>query len=506
MPIGNTGVSPSYKVPRYIAKILMAAGAVSSASQRLKCLLIGKKTSAGSMAVDAVPIRITDADELDAKSGPGSQLAMMGYVALTVPSIELWVSAITEPGAGTQATATIVISGAWTTSGLLRFRIAGIDITVSVTATMIVDDVGTAITTAFNAKLRQPVTAAYNAGSDTVTLTTKNKGVNEKDWILYYVADDAPSGIALAITGSAAVNTNGVRLGAAASGTGNEDATTLITKLQKTRYARIGLGHNDATNAALWETMVNTKAGPLSLLLDQLVFGHNGTTSQAISLAQTTLNAFRAQVLLHRNSENHPAQLAAYVAALRSVFEQTNPIYDWDSYPLEAIRGQAFEDDYLSDTEQDTLLNAGVTPVSTVDGVSKLVRMITTYCQSGGVQDERCLDIGDPTMTDYATLDIKLMYETEFRPQNPVVRPDPAPEEEPPTAGIAYPKLWNSKVQERLETYYANGWLSERPVGKWAPVSDFYKPGGYIVTDTPLAVQRLQHRLDNVMRQIATVG
>lgn len=506
MSIGNTGISPSYKVPRYIAKILLAAGAVSAASQRLKCLLVGKKTSAGSMTLDDTPVKITSVDDLDTKAGAGSQLALMGYPALSVPSIELWIAAITEPGAGTAATVTILIGGTWSTAGLLRFRLAGITVTVSVTATNTVDEVGAAMATAFNAKTRLPVTAAYNSSTDTLTLTTKNKGANEKDWILYYVSDDAPSGITMTITGSATVNTNGVRFGASASGTGEEDATTLITKLQKTRYARIAVGHNDATNAALWETMVDTKAGPLSLLLDQLVFGHNGTKSQAISLAQTTLNAFRASVVWLRNSENHPAQVAALVAAFRSAYEQTNPLYDWDGFRLSYLKAQAFEADVPSDTEQDECLNAGVTPLTTVDGNVQIVRMVTSYCVSGGVQDERCLDIGDVTVTDYATLDIKLMYETEFRPANPIVRADPSPEEEPPAAGIAYPKLWNSKVSERLQTYYSNGWLAESPTGSYAPVSTFDRTKGCIVTDTSLPVARLQHRLDNCMRQIATVG
>jgi phage tail sheath gpL-like len=503
MPIGNTGVSPSYKVPRYIAKILLAAGAVSASSQRLKCLLVGKKTSAGAMTANAGPIRCTDVDYLDAQAGVGSQLAMMGYAALTVPSIELWICAVTEAGAA--ATVTIVISGSWTVGGLLRFRLAGVDVVVSVGATTTIDELGALVVLAFNAKQRLPATCAYAALSDPLPLTTKNLGVTEKDWILYYDAVDAPTGLILTITGTAAVNTNGVRFGVA-GGTGAEDVTTVLTTLTKTRYARIAIGHNDSTNTALWEAHMNTKAGPLQLLLDQLIVGHNGTKAQAITVGQTNLNAFRASVIWLRNAENHPCQLGAIVAAFRSVYEQTSPIYDWDNFALSYLRGQAFADDVPSDTEQDECLNAGVTPLTTVDGGVRIVRMVTSYCVSNAVQDERCLDIGDIVMTDYATLDIKLMYETQFRPQNPIVRPDPSPEEEPPAAGIAYPKLWNGLVGERLEEYYANGWLSERPVGQWAPVSTYVTAGGYIATDTPLAVQRLQHRLDNVMRQVATVG
>jgi phage tail sheath gpL-like len=140
MSIGNTGISPSYKVPRYIAKILLAAGAVSAASQRLKCLLVGKKTAAGAMVVNTTPIKVTDIDYLDAQAGPGSQLAMMGYAALTVPSVDLWIAASTEAGAA--ATLTILIAGTWSVSGLLRFRLAGVTISVSVTATNTIAEVG----------------------------------------------------------------------------------------------------------------------------------------------------------------------------------------------------------------------------------------------------------------------------------------------------------------------------------------------------------------------------
>ena len=103
MSIGNTGISPSFKVPRYLAKILLAAGAVSSASQRLKCLLVGKKTTAGSIVPDGPPVRVTDVDRLDVLAGAGSRLALMGYAALTVPSIELWIAAVRERGASTAA-------------------------------------------------------------------------------------------------------------------------------------------------------------------------------------------------------------------------------------------------------------------------------------------------------------------------------------------------------------------------------------------------------------------
>lgn len=501
MPIGNTGISSSYKVPRYIAKIVFGAGSVSAGSGRLRCLLVGMKVAAGTMVADQDIVRVTSLDEAIAYAGPRSQLARMASKALLIPSLELYMAAVTEPGAGTQATVTCVLAGT-VAAGVLRFRLAGTSVAVNVSATMTLDDVGAAIAAAFNAKADLPATCAYNAGTDTLTWTIANKGASGRDWILYFDPTDKPSALTLTITGSATLNTNGYRFGAAGSGTGVEDVTTLLTKLTTQRYARIAVAQNDAANLALWETHVNTKAGPLSLLLEQFVVGHNGALASAQSIAQTTLNAFRAQVLWMRNSESHPAEIAAAKAAYRSVNEQANPVPDYDGLTLAGIAPQAFDADLPTDTEQDVALNNSVTPLTSVNGEAKVVRSITSYSLNGSAQDERCLDIGDPVMTDYGVIDSQLLYNTEFRPQNPYVGPNPAEGEEPPPTGVAYPDLWKASLQDRMLDWFAEGWLEERPVGNWAPVVDFNKAGRYILSETPMAVRRVQHRLDNVIRQI----
>lgn len=500
MSLGDTGISPSYKVPRYLAKIVFAAGAVSAGSQRLRCLVVGMKTASGTLTADGAPQKCTGDDEATTLGGARAQVTLMAYKALQVPSVELWMAAVSEPAAGTAATCTVLLAGT-PGNGMLRFRIAGVAIYVNTSASQTIDDIGTALAAAFNAKTKHPANATYDTGTDTLTLTIANKGAGGRDWTLVFDPTDKPSTLTVTVTGSSTIDSKRTKFGAAASGAGAEDVTTLLTKLTTGRYARIAVGHNDATNAALWETHVNTKAAPASLNLEHLVFGHNGTLTNAQSLAQTTLNAFRGQVFHVRNSENHPAELAAAKAAIRSVTEQTSPVPDYDGLLLSMLAPQAEETDCLTDAEQDTALNNGVTPGITVNGEVRCVRSITTYCLNGSAQDERCLDIGDAVMTDYACLDLKSMYETEFRPANPLVGPDPAEGEDLPPSGVAYPKLWSSKAAERLQTYFDNGWLEERPVGIYAPQSTYNKVGKYIASETPLVVRRVQHRLDNVVRQ-----
>jgi phage tail sheath gpL-like len=430
----------------------------------------------------------------------------MGYAALRIAAargVPLYLQAVSEP-AGTAATATVTIGGTWSSAGELVFRFAGQQVSVAVASGDTTTQVATAVAAAFNKYSALPATAGSAAA--VATLTCRNIGASQRDWILYYRPDlsTVPAGLTVTLAGSATVNTTGVRFGASGSGTGTEDVTTCLTFLTSKRYARIACGQSDATNAALWETQINTNAAPLSLLLEHMVFGHNGTTSAAISLAQTTLNAFRGQVVYHRNSEAHPAEIAAVNAALRAATEGTNPVPDYDNVELEGVPPQAFPADLLSDAEQNTLLNAGVTPVHTVNGTSRIVRAITTYCLNGAAQDERCLDIGDAVMPDYVTLDLRAVYESSFRRANPLVRPDPAPEEKEPPTGIGYPKLWNSQVAARVESiYYANGWVSSLPTGVWAPKATFNTTGKYIMCELPLDVSRVQHRLDQVVRQVS---
>lgn len=506
--IGDTGVSTSRKVPGYVARILFAAGALSAGAFRLSCLLVGMKTSAGSMTVDSDVLRVTSEDEVNAYAGIGSQLARMAYKALTIPTLELWIAAVTEPGAGTAGTVTCVLAGT-VSSGTIRLRMAGTSIIVNVASTMALDDVGAAVVTAFNAKSKLPATAAYDAPSGTLTFTLRNKGASGRFWLLYHDPTDKPSALTLTFTGSSTINTYGFYFGAAGTGTGAEDVTTLLTKLLTRRYARIALGHNDATNAALWESHVNTKAGPTSLLLDQLVFAVNGAWATALSLAQTTLNAYRASVIWMRNGESHPCEIASLVAATRAVAEQSVPVTDYDGMILSNLAPHAdiSNADAPTDAEQDLALNSGVTPLTTVNNEVRIVRMITSYCLlSAGVQDERCLDIGDPTVTDFIAIDTKLYYDTVFRVKNPYVGPNPAEGEDPPPAMTAYPDLWRSELQSLFDGYYDRNMLEDRPVGAWAPICGFNRTGRFITADTSFTPRQLQHRIDNVFRQTKNIG
>lgn len=499
MAFDIVGFDSSYKVPRFAGLIQFGVGAISAASLKLRVLLVGMKTSAGSMVADLDVVRCLSEEDAEAKAGAGSQLARMAYKALLIPGVEIWMAAVAEP-VGTAATATILIAGTWSTSGELGFSIAGETFNVSVGSGETPTNVATNIAAAFTGRSKLPVTGS--SATATATVTCKNLGVQGKDWTLHVDKSRAPAGLTVTLTGSGALGTDRVKLGAAASGTGTESVVNVITKIQADRWARIAAAQNDVTNAALWEANVNAKAGPLSILLEHVVFGANGDYATTQTLAKTTLNAPRGMVNWLRNSESHPCEIAAVVAALRAATEGDDPVPDYDGKTLPGIAPQRYSADVPLDTELATALDNGITPLTTVNGEAKIVRAITTYCTLGSIPDYRCLDTGDAVFPDYAMLDLKLFYETSFRPANKYVQDDPPPELPELPSGVAHPTLWNVEVMNKLLGYFANNWIEDPRLNP--PASSFNKTAKRIQSAVTFVVRRIQHQIGVIGRQQAS--
>jgi phage tail sheath gpL-like len=503
------GFDSTYLRPIFAASIVYAAGpAVGSGPMNV--LLVGKKTSAGNLIVDSEVRQVFSRENAVTAAGEGSQLALMAIAALKAnPNVSLYLAAVTE--AGTAATVTMLLAGTATADGTIKVYIAGREVAVSYAAATALDTIGAALAAAVNALADSPFTAAYNSGTDTVTLTSRNLGANEKDWIIYQDMSGA-SGITSTLTGSAAVNTfgqvTGVRAGASGSGTGAEDYTTVLTKLTDKRYARIASGDNSATTAGKWKTFCTAQAAVTIQIYDQVLFGANGTQGAATTLAQTNLNFQRAQVHAYRNSETHPAVIAAGWAALRAATENDDPVPDYDgkSCAQWVAPNRFASDDWLT-TEENALLNAGVTPIKTVNGDPQCVRAITTYCLNGAAQDTRCLDIGDAVFPDYAVLELFNLYGV-FRESNKYVGPDPdtAAGELEPRAGVAYPALWVSAVKGRMLGWFENNWIEDTFSGDdpdYPVQASYNKAARRIQSNVPFVVRRVQHQIGVIARQTA---
>ena len=510
------GFDNTYLRPIFAAAIVYHAGAVTGQGT-LNVLCVGMRTSGGNLVVDTEVRQVFSQDDCNTAAGAGSQLALMGKAALKAnPNAIVSLAAVLEPGGGTQATVTVTIAGSWSTPGTMRLRVNGVVIDTTVGASDTPTAVATNIAAAVNANADSPFTAGSAAG--VVTLTCKNKGVQGTQWIIYQDTTYVPAGLTSAIVGSTTVNTyglqTGVAAGATATGTGSESVTNILAKINTVRYARIAFASNDVTNAALIKTFLAAQANVTVQLYDQAIYAVNGTLSNATTLAQTTLNDPREQVFAYRNSETHPAIIAAGWASFRAATESVNPVpgYDGQSAAAWVAPTQVPSDSWLP-SEENALLNAGVTPMVTVNATAVCSRAITTYCLNGAAQDTRCLDIGDAVFPDYLVLDLQNLYSSVFKQNNLYNEDNPQVGQPDPLAGVATPNSWVGEVLRRMAFYRQNRWILDTfspqaqaaaaaGTGVYLPVSAaFNNVSKRIQSDVPFIVNRVMHQLSVTARQ-----
>jgi len=442
------GFSSTNKRPGFYGETVFGAGAVSIGNFALRLLLVGLKLSTGTATADADVDAPNSADQFDTLYGAGSQLARMGYQALNQSGVSLAAAAVAEAGGAAAGTATITITGSWTTTGDLTYRVDGDVVNVAVNQTMnTVTLVGDAITLAFNSNPRLSVTAGNAAG--VVTLTRKSKSASGLDGTLFQDKSKVPTGLITTLTGGAAMAGAGVHF---TGSSGAESIVTLAAILFPEEYDRIAVAQNDATNAALWKAHVNNAAVPLEGRLQHVIMGHNGSLANAISLAQTTLNAQRAQVVWQLDGESHPSEIAARFGAMRTAFEIDDSAAIYDGEILTGIRATAARASWPSGASIISALDNGVTPVSSSRyGEAYIERSITTRSRNGSNPDWSTLDTSEAVVPDYARKGLAQIYLLEVKPNNKRIAPNPTADQAERKAGILTPDRWNDRVKKWLK-------------------------------------------------------
>lgn len=501
------GFDASYLLPIFAAQINYAAGpAVGQGA--LPCLLVGLKTASGNLVLDTEVRQVFSKTDIIAACGVGSELALMALAALKAsPNVPLWLAAVTQAG-GTAGTATITIGGASTAVGTYYFWINGVRIVQSIGASDSIATFGANLAATINASPDCPFTAAY--ATNVVTLTHRQTSVRSIDWIVYQDTQNV-TGLTMALAGASAVNTlgtvSGVRVGATL-GAGADNVTAILTKLGTRRWGRIAFAQNDASNAALIKAFLAAQAAVTVQLYSHAMYGFNGTQGAATTLAQSTLNDPRESVYAIRNCETHPAIIAAGWAALRAATETASPVPDYDNKVTPWIAPQRFDADIWLASEANALLNAGVTPLTTVNGAVYCLRAVGSYSLNGASQDTRCLDIGDSVFPDYAVIDLANLYSSVFRTANTYAQDNPniaAGELEPP-AGVAYPLLWVSAVKNRMAFWQKQGWIIDTFSGKtpaYPVLATWNVSARRIQSGVNFVVQRVMHQLSVTANQSA---
>ena len=512
------GLSSTTKRPAFYGETKFASGLSTAASLPVTVLLVGNKltsgASSGTMSNDTVVGPITSADDVDSYAGPGSELAEMAYGAdrksgaLAIANVPVYLGCVSE-STGTVSSASITFSGTWSTPGAYNYRLDGYGLSLSVGATDTLGTVASGAASLINSRAWLPFSAtATSAG--VCTVLSLNKGVRQNYHVLVQDKTQLPSGAAAALAGGSARPDGGVPF---SGGTGNDSPATLLTAIASTQYDRIapacGDATLDATNLALWKTQVNTQCAPTVGILGHVVACETGTLASAATLAQTTLNDARFQVLHGLNLESHPSQIAATMAAVRAQAEQNDPDASYDDVVLPGIVGSTATVDRPSGTTIETALGEGVTELFTdAQGQVRVSRSIVSRSKNGTSPDYRVLDTSDATVPDYCRQAAKLLWETSFKPNNPrVTNTIPAEMKQPP-AGVATPELWVqalTKIAKQFER--GEGVSSGVPiltdVANNLPDAQWNAAGKFIVSAWPVVPMPNNHIMGLSVRQVS---
>lgn len=456
-----TGLAANDPVPNpaYV-EINFAQGDSGGFQGAYEIILLGNKTSAGSATADTevygpdslVPMQ-SEADVI-ALFGTGSELhRMWRRVTKINKDTPIRALAVTE-SAGTAASATCVIATVADANGAVRFWCGDEFVDTAITSGDAVDTIGANMVTSINAKTHWPITASYNAPSDTLTFTARQKGPRGNE-IRYQIAKLGTNATTFS-TGSTDTALSG---GATA-----DSNTAALATLLPDRYYYIVSAANDSTQLGALVTQVNSQALATTGIRQRVFAGYTGTLANGITLA-TTINAARCEIPWSKDSDLTSAELAANHAALAALYEtKPNPrtnfvnfgqrAADAPSWVVPAARTKA---SHPTRADIKSALNNGLSPLGVVrkTGATYLVNRITTRSLNGSQNDYRIRPAHKVTICDFFADDLGVILNERFADKR---IGDDVPQGSPPLgADFVTPDRMRGAVIGLISTYDANG-------------------------------------------------
>lgn len=476
------GVSASDPTPNpSLIEINFAQGAASGDSSEYEILLLGNKTSAGSATVDTViygpdslvPMQ-TEADVISL-FGTGSELHRMWLRVTKInKTTTVRALAVTESG-GTAASATVVFATTATANGAVRFWVGDEFVDTSVATNDTADTIGAAVAVSINAQTRWPITASYNSGTHTLTITAKQKGPRGNE-IRYQTATIGSIGTTLS---TGATDT------ALSSGATADSNTAALATILPNRFFYIVSAANDSTQLGAAVTQANTQALASTGIRQGVFAGFTGTLANGITLA-TGVNAARCEIIWQKNSDWTGAELAANAAAIFAALEiKPSPRTNFCNFgtrsedqPFWVVPPQRDPTVFATAADIKSALNNGLSPIATrkQNGSTKLVNRITSRSLNGSQQDYRIRPAHKRTICDFFADDLGAVITTRFGDKK---IGDDVPSGAPPLGSdFVTPSRMRGAVVGLINTYDANG--------NW----------------DPLGAQRMKDSLD-VARQVS---
>jgi phage tail sheath gpL-like len=305
--------------------------------------------------------------------------------------------------------------------------------------------------------------------------------------------------------GGTAVASGGKRF---TGGAGTEDLTDLLATLAVERYWTVALASRDATNLARFEAATDTKAGPLVRLFENVVTATTGTYAASTSLAQTTLDDVRYQMLWMEEGETPAEEMAAWMAAVRHQREVVNPNTKYDGMVTPFVPQEA-PSKRPNRATQVAALDVGLTVVPTRNSAAYIARAITTRTLTdAGAADDGTIDVGQARTPDEVNeiigADWLAYTDAEDTTAHHYLRNDPAEGEEADVpAGTTYPAAWQKQVTRRLKQLEAApyGWITEVDANPTVVNMHPTASSPRFVQYTPIVVTPLTHQLEGTIAQ-----
>lgn len=379
MTVQFTAIPSNLRVPLFYAEVNAGPNAFQGPS---RLLVIGQKTSAGSMTANTV--RLLD-DDPAALGGAGSQLAeALTWARQNHPFGEIWAGCLGDP-AGVAATKTITVaSGILGSSGTVVTYVCGERVEVAVTSTDTNANVATNIAAAINAgftkfarALSHPVTAA--ASTNVVTLTARNLGTlgNKISIDKDLVGDEGPLQTHLTIADGA-------------TGTGVPALTSLLAATGDIEFDWIAAPYADTTSLDAIKTFLDGVSGRWSPL--QQLYGHYLTalfdTFGALGTAGEARNDPNASIMGVANSPSPPWRWSGAIGGtiardknlggeVDQAYQISRPVQTLTLVGIVAPKSKA---DWFTITQRNVLYQKGIAGFRVaVDGTVSLDRVVTTY-------------------------------------------------------------------------------------------------------------------------------
>ena len=390
---------PETKIPGSYTEFNYYAGPNGLPANIQKVLLIGDKSSAGSLAVNK-PTAVSSEQEAISLAGSGSVLMQMYKAAKKAWKYAQSSLLCYSVDGGSAATWAIPLSGTATAAGQVGVECNGVQIVAGVANTDVAADIASALAEKINATPDAPFTAT--AATGTVTLTAKCVGA--------YIST-ATGGLNV----SAFSTATGVTVGSitATAGVGSVNLETALAAAFPERYHIIVSPVNDATNLGYLRTHLDAAAAPLEQRGQRAICAMVSATASAAASAAIAKNYERLHIAAVKNKIN--ATVWEIAAGLGAIFASNSK----PNIPMNgvAIPGLAIPDveDKWSGEEQDVLLNGGVIPLVEEDSQLCIVRAVTTRTKNSGAEWNKLNDTGVIASLDYFRDCILAMHKSKYK-------------------------------------------------------------------------------------------